>query len=266
MTLEWQAKAEAFTIAASDVVAMVDKAAANPDLAHKDAVRLKHSTKRIVEAVEGLISRLQQNGADQDFIRTLQSPLRALRSADARAATLVIQASDPPDRATHINGRATTEASANVRLPRRPWFPGRLGDFPDKLSLVGDGVYSLDVVVESFDHDALDALFGPKIDAGAGKETFCIGELLPESHSLYDPITVGVYVSGLKVGHLSRDDARRFREAAADAGIAGQSVDADVLVTQGWRPQGGGEGPYRVRIDARVPFAFGARSRGARTA
>jgi hypothetical protein len=265
MTPDWQAKAEAFTSAAWDVVAMVDRAAATSDLASKDALRLAHTTRRVVEAVEGLVSRLQQRDADQDFIGILRSLVETLKAADHRAAGLVSRVSTSARGAGPISVDGAS-ARTTGRAPQRPWFRGRVGDFPGKLSLVGEGAYDLDVVVESFDQDALDALFGPRIDARTEHGAFCVGELLPESHSLYDPNAVGVYVSGLKVGHLSRDDAQHFRQAAAAAGIVGQSVDVHVLVTQGWRRQGEGEGPYRVRIDASVPFAFGARLRGAQIA
>ena len=265
MATDWQAKAEAFTGAVRDVEAMVAAAEARPDLTHADALRLSHSTGRIVEAVDGLLSRLQPNGADPSFLRTLDALLEPLRSADARATRLVTQASGPLDGAAR-ESVGDPEPSPPVRAPRRPWFPGRLGDFPGKLSVVGDGAYSLDVVVEPFDRDALDALFGPSTDAGAGQETFCSGELLPEDRNLYDANAIALYVSGLKVGHLSRDHARLFREAAAQARIAGQSVDVDVLVTKGWRRKRGDESPWRVRIDASAPFAFGPRQRDTRTA
>ncbi|EYD78074.1 hypothetical protein Rumeso_00336 [Rubellimicrobium mesophilum DSM 19309] len=266
MTPDWQAKAEAFTAAVGDVEAMVATAEATTDLAHEDAIRLKRSTEGIVEAVDGLISRLKQNGADPNFTWTLASLLRTLRSADRRAAKLVRQASDT------INGVAGAQveaapAPAKARAPRRPWFPGRLGDFPGKPRLAGDGAYGLEVVVEAFSQDVLDALFGPRTNEMGGGDTFCVGELLPEDRDIYSAGAVAVYVSSLKVGSLSRDDARHFREAAARAGIAGQSVDVDLLVTKGWRRRDGEEGPYRVSLDARLPFEFGSRSdRGAQTA
>lgn len=265
MSSDWQAKAAAFTVAVRDVEAMVAAAEAKSDFAPKDAVRLSQSTGRIVAAVDGLISVLQHDSADPGFLETLGSLLHALRAAEARAAKLVTQTASPVDAAGPAFAGVSV-ASTPARPPRPPWFPGRLGDFPGKLSVAGDGAYGMEVVVEPFDQEALEALFGLTTEAGAGQETCCRGELLPEDRNLYDPSAVALYLNGLKVGHLPRDDARRFHETAAGVGVAGQSVDVDVLITRGWRGRRGGAGPYRVRIDASLPFAFGPRQRGMRTA
>lgn len=41
----------------------------------------------------------------------------------------------------------------------------------------------------------------------------CRAELRPEPDNAYDKRAVGVYVDGRKVGHLSREDARRHQSA-----------------------------------------------------
>lgn len=41
----------------------------------------------------------------------------------------------------------------------------------------------------------------------------CQAELRPEPDNAYDKRAVGVYVDGRKVGHLSREDARRHQSA-----------------------------------------------------
>jgi len=77
----------------------------------------------------------------------------------------------------------------------------RLFDGPDQLQVVG----------ESFHQDALWALVGgPRADSVLHE---VVGVLVPEEDNPYDPNAVSVWVDGEKVGHLSREDARKYQRA-----------------------------------------------------
>ncbi len=71
-----------------------------------------------------------------------------------------------------------------------------------------EGKVDLDVVGESFYQEALWAVIG-----GVTKErvrTPIVAMLIPEPDNQYDPNAIAVYISGLKVGHLGRDDAQKL--------------------------------------------------------
>ena len=77
----------------SEVGAMVDEAAADPDLTFERAAALSRATENIVAAIQGLISQLRPQGTNTDFIEALEQMLGTLRAADMLAGKLVIQAS-----------------------------------------------------------------------------------------------------------------------------------------------------------------------------
>ena len=72
-----------------------------------------------------------------------------------------------------------------------------------------EGNETLAIVGESHYQDNLWRL----ADASTGStvETEIVAILVPEEHNAHDPNAVSVWVSGLKVGYLSRDDAPRYR-------------------------------------------------------
>ncbi|MCO5317217.1 MAG: HIRAN domain-containing protein [Microthrixaceae bacterium] len=75
-----------------------------------------------------------------------------------------------------------------------------------------------EVVGESFYSEALEA------GLGDNSALDVVAVLLPEPNNPHDRKAIGVYVQGHKVGHLSREDARRFRERVLEgwrsAGVA----------------------------------------------
>lgn len=71
--------------------------------------------------------------------------------------------------------------------------------------------WRFDVVGESFYRENFNSLF-PR--AAADTELECQATLRLEDDNPHDDQAVGVHIHGLKVGHLSRSDARRFRASA----------------------------------------------------
>src|SRR5262249_3332642 len=77
-----------------------------------------------------------------------------------------------------------------------------------------DGDEGLEVGGESFYQDNLWYLAG----AQPGEQRVCediYAVLVAEDDNPYDPAAVAVWISGLKVGHLSRENAQRYRPRAA---------------------------------------------------
>jgi len=71
-----------------------------------------------------------------------------------------------------------------------------------------EGSELLEVKGESFYQDEI-----RQVVRSQGREIAAI--LVPEPHNQYDPNAVAVWVAGLKVGHLSREDAAVYQEAIA---------------------------------------------------
>ena len=77
----------------------------------------------------------------------------------------------------------------------------------------------LDVVGESYYQESLRKLVGPTADR---VHVTTEARLVPEPDNAYDPNAIAVWIAGLQVGHLSREDAARFlpgllRAPATDA-------------------------------------------------
>jgi hypothetical protein len=70
------------------------------------------------------------------------------------------------------------------------------------------GAQPLEVVGESFYQEAIETIVGAK---GGYTRIAVTGTLVPETANPYDANAISVWVSGLKVGHLSRGDAANFR-------------------------------------------------------
>ena len=73
-----------------------------------------------------------------------------------------------------------------------------------------EGVQDLEVVGESHYQKNLERLVGPRRrDERVRSHIYAL--LVPEDGNPYDANAVAIWIEGLKVGHLSRADARRYR-------------------------------------------------------
>ena len=79
------------------------------------------------------------------------------------------------------------------------------------IALVLDGNEDLEVVGESFHQDSLWSLAGGRGDPSRHVRKDIIALLTPEPDNPYDDNAVAVSINGLKVGHLSREDARLYQ-------------------------------------------------------
>ena len=100
---------------------------------------------------------------------------------------------------------------------------------------------TVEVVGESHYQEALEAIMGGK--AEGTREFECHACLIHEPGKLWDKNGVAVYIKGLLVGHLSRDDATRYAPFfdALRRGYKARPV-CDALI------EGRDGGPYSVRL------------------
>lgn len=110
-------------------------------------------------------------------------------------------------------------------------------------------------VTQSFYQDNLWYLAG----AQPGEQRVCediYAVLVAEDNNPYDPAAVAVWISGLKVGHLSRENAQRYRPGllAQQQALGGPIALAGVIVGGGIRSDGLGKLGVFLRHD---PQDFG---------
>lgn len=95
------------------------------------------------------------------------------------------------------------------------------------------GSDSLEVVGESFYQEALKKVVGPTNEY---VRLAVSATLVPEIDNRHDPNAISVWITGLKVGHLSRGDAARFRP-----GLLGLQHQVDGAIALPGVIVGGGE-------------------------
>ena len=130
---------------------------------------------------------------------------RAERNAERRA-----NAVGAPD------GSETGPSTEDGSPGRKPTQPRSLDERPGwmrdglQLALLEGGTETLEVVGESHYQDNLWRLVASRPGSEYVREDVC-AVLVAEDHNPYDPAAVAVWIQGLKVGYLSRQDAQRYR-------------------------------------------------------
>ena len=109
---------------------------------------------------------------------------------------------------------------------------------------VGNDTDEYDIVGESHYQSALLKLFGPK--RGHGISENCAAVLIAEPDNRYDKNAVRCEISGLRVGYLSREDAKEFSEYMRRQNV--RSIRVAAIVSGGWRDSKS-EGYYGVRVE-----------------
>jgi hypothetical protein len=109
---------------------------------------------------------------------------------------------------------AKTAPAASSRLDRRQFTASYQDERPGWMHngtrvVLLDGDESLEVVGESFHQENLWLLAGAT--PGERVEVDIAAVLVPEPDNPYDHDAVGVWIDGLKVGHLSRHDASDYQ-------------------------------------------------------
>jgi hypothetical protein len=118
-----------------------------------------------------------------------------------------------------VRANSSTERSRPA-LPSGPTFHWSDG-----------GNFDFEVVGESHYQENLRNLAGKHDEFGAS--TPYPAFLVPDDDNPYDNKAVAVFINSLKVGHLSREDARSFRRRLSSKKLTGQVTSCDALVRGG---------------------------------
>ena len=94
----------------------------------------------------------------------------------------------------------------------------------------GNGIFRVSAVGESFYQNQIESLAQNGIQPAL---VFCTAHLVPETNNIHDPMAVALHVNGLKVAHLSREDAKTFRNTLQDCGRAGQITSCNAVISSG---------------------------------
>lgn len=129
----------------------------------------------------------------------------------------------------------------------------RLFGRPDHVTLSGTGDFDLEVKGESHYQAALEAICGPRKEAG--EERTVDAQLILDDRNPHDSQAVRVEIDGRLVGYLGRDAARAYRKALRDSGHPRAVATCKAQIRGGWRRTSGrGErlGSYGVWLDVPV--------------
>ena len=106
--------------------------------------------------------------------------------------------------------------------------------------------YTIDVVGESNYQRALERICGGRTTEG--HEKIVSATLVCEDNNPYDANAIRVDIEGYRVGYLSRDNAKKYRERLTEAGHVGKSTTCSARITGGWNRGGGDRGDFGVKI------------------
>lgn len=118
---------------------------------------------------------------------------------------------------------------------------GRFGHLVEvEVTVSSDDDFALEVVGESFYQENLGKIVGPRDPNGASG--VFDAELAREDDNPYDDQAIVVTIDGLKVGHLNRADARRYRATP-------HPEKCRAVIIGGHKMQRGEWASYGVKLD-----------------
>jgi hypothetical protein len=121
---------------------------------------------------------------------------------------------------------------------------------PDEVEIRGNGCFALEIVGESHYQKNLESICGPRKEEGEDLITDAC--LILEDNNPYDNKAVRIDISGLTVGHLSRETARLYREQLNQSGHPRAIGFCKARIKGGWKRRGNDIGHYGVWLDIPV--------------
>lgn len=152
-------------------------------------------------------------------------------SASQGQKTHELLAPDTADEISSLSSPTTARFEAQRELPKA-------------------GGYELDIVGESYYLSAFTQLCGPRRARGVNIET--LAALRREPNNPHDSNAVGIYIEDLKVGHLSREDAVRYKDLIEQTNQQGYEAVSPARIKGGW-DDGDTQGHYGVKLDLAEP-------------
>lgn len=111
----------------------------------------------------------------------------------------------------------------------------------------GPGLFAVEVVGESHYQAWLERLCGGRSEESA--EVYVRANLVFDDKNPYDRTAVRIDIQFGTVGHLSREDAKRFRWAMRTWGVRDRSVSCDAVIVGGWERRNGQRGHFGIKLD-----------------
>lgn len=102
------------------------------------------------------------------------------------------------------------------------------------------------MVGESYYQDALTKVTGGRRSHGVDMN--CVAMLIPEPTNEYDRDAVAVTINGLKVGHLSREEARYYRPLVDRTIKAAGVATVEARICGGWDRGASDRGSFGVEL------------------
>lgn len=120
------------------------------------------------------------------------------------------------------------------------------------------GEHDFEIVGESHFQAQLWSLVGSTAAADERMPHEAVAVLLPVSDNPYDANAVEVHIDGMKVGHLSRDDAADLRadieELSETNGTAISMIVCNAAIFGGYVTKDGGRAMLGVKLDLELPL------------
>jgi hypothetical protein len=114
--------------------------------------------------------------------------------------------------------------------------------------IMGHGTFETEVFGEAYYQEHLGKICGPRTKECVNIQIEAV--LVLENQNEFDPMAVAVMIRREPVGHLRRDDARRFRDVISRTGFRNcRRFQVTALIRGGWDRGNGDLGFYGVRID-----------------
>jgi hypothetical protein len=124
---------------------------------------------------------------------------------------------------------------------------GRRGQIAAEAELPGPGTYEIEVVGVSHYQRELEQVCGGRSEESARVKTTAV--LVLDDDNPYDSKAVRVEIDSCVVGHLSRKNARQYREKLKEAGHPRITASCKALIIGGWDRGNGDRGYFGVRLD-----------------
>lgn len=110
--------------------------------------------------------------------------------------------------------------------------------------------YTLQVVGESYYQHNLERICGPRKPNGENRVV--AARLVLDDKNPHDDQAVRVEINGLQVGHLSREDARAYRQHLLKLAQAAVIGECEAKIKGGWKRGRNDVGHYGVTLNAKI--------------
>lgn len=111
----------------------------------------------------------------------------------------------------------------------------------------GPQTYQVDMVGESFYQDNIESICGGRQPDGVNQLVQAV--LIPEDDNPYDKKAVKICINGKQVGHLSKEDARKYRKYLKKYNLEGRMCSCNAKIIGGWDRGKSDRGSFGVNLD-----------------